>query len=58
MCIKSNLVNHYMGLGYSKPFAIKMAEKRDKEASKPLAKPSAEVVARRMMEQNIYGGQK
>ena len=54
MCIKSNLVNHYIGLGYSKPFAIKMAENRDKEASKPLAKPSAEVIARRMLEQNVF----
>lgn len=46
MSIKFNLVNHFMGLGYSKPFAIKMAENHDREASKPLAKPSAEVIAR------------
>lgn len=58
MCIKINLVNHYIGLGYSKPFAIKMAQNRDREASKPLAKPSAEVIARRMLEQNVFGGGK
>lgn len=58
MSIKFSLVNHYMGLGYAKPFAIKMAENRKHEASKPLAKPSAAVIARRMMEQNIYGGVK
>lgn len=58
MCIKSNLVNHYIGLGYSKPFAIKLAENRDREASKPLAKPSAEVIARRMLEQTIFGSHK
>lgn len=55
MSIKFNLVNHFMGFGYSKPFAIKLAENRDHEASKPLAKPSAEVIARRMLEQNIWG---
>lgn len=58
MCIKSNLVNHYMGLGYSKPFAIRLAENRDKEASKPLSTPSAETIARRLLEQNIFGSVK
>lgn len=58
MSIKSNLVNHYIGLGYSKPFAIRLAENRDREASKPLSKPSAEVIARRLLEQNVFGGGK
>ena len=58
MSIKFNLVNHFMGLGYSKPFAIKLAENRDHESTKPLSKPNAEVIARRLLEQNIFGRMK
>lgn len=56
MSIKFNLVNHFMGLGYSKPFAIRLAESRD--ATKPLNKPNAKVIARRLLEQNIFGRMK
>lgn len=52
------LINHYIDRGYAKPFAIRMGQNRDREASKPLPKPSAEVIARRMLEQNIFGGVK
>ena len=58
MSIKLNLVQRYMNQGHTKQFAIKMAEDRDREATKPLAKPSAEVIARRLLEQNIFGGVK
>lgn len=55
MSIKLNLVKRYMDQGHSKPFAIKLAENRDREAAKPLSKPSAEVIARRLLEYNIFG---
>lgn len=58
MSIKLNQVKRYMDQGHSKPFAIRLAEKRDREASKPLSKVSDDVIARRMLEANIWGARK
>lgn len=54
MCIKINLVKRYMDLGCSRSLAIKLAEKRARDQFGPLAAPSAEVIARRLLEQNIW----
>lgn len=49
-------IQHWMDRGYSKSFSIKLSGNRDHELHKPLSKPSAEVIAMRMIEQNVFSG--